>query len=168
MKRSDRYSVACNEDIVADCCDEPRLPLRRNTPESPETRVSIIAGHTFWEETEIKQSRKQTAEVTLPYPNLFEELKDKNPDQFWMFSLNSRIWLIQNVKRRIPAFPRVHFVERSCAPLSLKLGADVKAKLSHHRSPLYQPTLCSYHFPGGGVMLEERVCQLHRYSLPVV
>lgn len=89
MKRSDRYSVACNEDIVPDCCDEPRLPLRRNTPESPETRVSIIAGHKFWEETEIKQSRKQTAEVTLPYPNLFEELKDKNPDQFWMFSLNA-------------------------------------------------------------------------------
>lgn len=89
MKRSDRYSVACNEDIVPDCCDEPRLPLPRNTPESPETRVSIIAGHKFWEETEIKQSWKQTAEAPLPYPHLFEEFKDKNPDQFWMFSLNA-------------------------------------------------------------------------------
>lgn len=43
--RIDKYSAACNEDIVLDCCDEPRLLLRRNASESPEIRVSIIAGH---------------------------------------------------------------------------------------------------------------------------
>lgn len=90
MKRwIDGYSVGCNQDIVPDCCDEPRLLLQRNTPKSPEIRVSIIAGHKFWVETEIKQSWKQTAEVTFPYLYLFEEIRDKNPDHFWMFSPNT-------------------------------------------------------------------------------
>lgn len=95
----DRYSVGCNEDIVPDCCDEPRLLLWRNTPNSPEIRVSIIVGHKFWVETEIKQSWKQTAEVTFPYLYLWGNQKQESfPDHFWMFSLNtpfgwSRTWI---------------------------------------------------------------------------
>lgn len=30
------------------------------------------------------------------------------------------------------------------------------------------PASVPHHFPGGGVVFEERVCQLHRHSLPVV
>lgn len=34
--------------------------------------------------------------------------------------------------------------------------------------PLQPPAVCPYHFPGDRVVLEERMCQLHRHSLPVV
>lgn len=81
-RRIDRYTVGCNEDIVPDCRDEPRLLLRRrrNAPKSLEMHVSIIAGHKFWGETEIKRSWKQTAWVTIPYLYLFKEIDDQNPD----------------------------------------------------------------------------------------
>lgn len=63
--------------------------------------------------------------------------------------------LIQNMNRWSTVFLQMHFVDRSCTPLTFKLGIEVKVKLSHHKSLLYQLRVCSYHFPSSRVMFEE-------------
>lgn len=63
---------------------------------------------------------------------------------------------------------RIHSVRRLGRCALESAASEFNSRDMTCKRPHSAPASVPHHFPGGGVVFEERVCQLHRHSLPVV